>query len=246
MVLSLDRPLRTAVGPEAWAAGTRDAQWLVLGGLHTRPAMVEQPEEWAGIQLSIHPLGVRRLLGVPASGLPTDRWDARDLLGVEVERVVDEVHLAEGWEERYAAVHRFLLRQLARHADRDPVRPEVRRAWHLLTSPADGVRVQDAADHVGYSRRRLGQLFAAEVGQGPKTVGRLARFDAARRLLTARAGRRGGLDLAGLAAGVGYYDQSHLVRDFHEYAGLGPTAWLAAEFPNLQAGALPSPAGSNP
>ena len=38
-----------------------------------------------------------------------------------------------------------------------------------------------------------------------------------------------------MAATCGYADQSHLVRDFVEFTGLAPRAWLAAEVGNLQA-----------
>lgn len=51
LVLSLDRPLRTAPTEQAWSDGVRDAQWVSLGGLHTRAATVEQPGRWAGVQL---------------------------------------------------------------------------------------------------------------------------------------------------------------------------------------------------
>ncbi len=236
LVLSLRQPLVTAPDEEAWSAGVRDAQWLVLGGLHTRAAMVEQPGRWAGIQLALHPLGARRLLGVPTAGLPTDRWDARDLLGAdEVDRVVEEAHAAPDWRGRYAAVHRFLLRHGAAHREAAPVRPEVRRAWDLLTGPGAGrTRVADVAADVGYSRRRLGRLFAAELGHGPKTVARLGRFHAARGEVMTRAQAGRALDLADLAAGLGYHDQAHLAAEFREFAGLAPTTWLAEEVPNVQ------------
>ncbi len=240
LVLSLDQPLRTAPTEQAWSDGVRDAQWVSLGGLHTRAAMVEQPGRWAGVQLTLRPVGVQRLLGVPAAELPVASWDAGDLLGDEVDRVVEDLHAAPDWPGRYAAVSRFLLRLLDR-ADRgtspsDP-RPEVEEEWRLLTGPAPRA-VADVADSVGYSRRRLTQLLTAETGHGPKTLQRLARFDTARREVVAAASA--GLSLAHVAARTGYYDQSHLVRDFHEFAGLGPSAWLAAEFANVQG----APAGA--
>ncbi|MCP3421307.1 helix-turn-helix domain-containing protein [Nocardioides pinisoli] len=234
LVLSLERPLRTAPTEEAWADGVRDAQWVSLGGLHTRAAMVEQPGRWAGVQVTLRPVGVRRLLGVPAAELPVGSWDARDLLGGEVDRVVEELHAAPGWPARYAVVNRWLLRLAARAeaaTSRHGSPAEVEEAWRLLTGRRD-VPVAAVADAVGYSRRRLTQLLTAETGHGPKTLQRLARFDVARREVVAAAST--GSSLARVAARTGYYDQSHLVRDFHEFAGLGPSAWLAAEFPNVQ------------
>lgn len=237
LVLNLDRPLRTAPTERAWTDGVRDSQWVSLGGLHTAPAMVEQPGEWAGIQLALHPLTARGLLGVPTADLPVGSWDARDLLGSEVDRVVEELHAAGDWSARYAAVCGLLLRCRRRTgvgAEPSAPRAELREAWRLLTR-RPRLSVADVAREVGYSRKRLGQLLAAEVGHGPKTVQRLARFDAARRAV---AGAHAG-SLAEVATRTGYYDQSHLVHDFHQFAGLGPSAWLAAEVPNLQ-----DPAGS--
>ena len=179
LVLSLERPLRTAPTAEAWDAGVRDAQWVSLGGLHTRAAMVEQPGRWTGVQLTLHPVGVRRLLGVPASYLPVGSWDARDLVGAaEVDRVVAELHAAFDWPGRYAAVSRFLVR-LADRTDRAASHhgpsPEVEEAWRLLTGPSPRA-VGEVADAVGYSRRRLTQLLTAETGHGPKTVQRLCQL----------------------------------------------------------------------
>lgn len=251
LVISLDRPLRTAPSAEAWADGVRDAQWVTVGGLHTRAAMVEQAGSWAGVQVALHPVGVRLLLGVPAADLPTASWDARALLGPEVDRVVEELHGATDWRGRYAAVSAFLLRRArSLRRAREPAAPsaEVRQAWRLLTRRPD-LAVDEVARTVGYSRRRLTQLVAAEVGHGPKTVQRLARFDAARRAVGATVVTGG--TLAEVAARSGYYDQSHLVRDFREFAGLGPSAWLAAElphlaeFPNLQGADLGDRAASS-
>ena len=56
----------------------------------------------------------------------------------------------------------------------------------------------------------------------------LIRFDRARRMLPHLPG-------AAVAATCGYADQSHLVRDFVDFTGLAPRAWLAAEVGNLQA-----------
>lgn len=244
LVFTLDEPLRWASSERQWAEGTRDSQWIVLGGLHTRPAMIEQPGRWSGVQLTLHPLGVPALLGVPCADLPVTEWDATDLIGREADRVMDDLQSAAGWPERYAAVTAFLLRRMRvteRARRRSGPSAEVRQAWTLLTGRFD-LGVDHVAREVGYSRRRLNQLMSAEVGHGPKTVQRLARFDKARRAVAAAP--TSGVSLAEVAATVGYFDQSHMVRDFNQFAGLGPTAWLAAEFPNLQ-GSVPLDEGAS-
>jgi AraC-like DNA-binding protein len=61
------------------------------------------------------------------------------------------------------------------------------------------------------------------VGLRPKQAARVARFDRARRQLNPAT------RLADLAAAHGFSDQSHLVREFHAFAGCTPTGWLADE-----------------
>ena len=56
---------------------------------------------------------------------------------------------------------------------------------------------------------------------------RLGRFQASRALL-------GRVPLAEVAQRCGYADQSHLTREWGEFAGCPPTTWLREEFPFLQ------------
>jgi transcriptional regulator GlxA family with amidase domain len=80
-------------------------------------------------------------------------------------------------------------------------------------------------------------MFAREIGMSPKRAARVIRFDRTRRALQSRARIvSGALDLARLAADHGYHDQPHLIRDFHAFTGLAPTAWLSEEFGNVQVG----------
>jgi AraC-like DNA-binding protein len=58
--------------------------------------------------------------------------------------------------------------------------------------------------------------------------------------------RTPGANLSRIAAAHGYYDQPHLVREFQALAGCSPTAWIAEEFGNIQAGHWAKPPDSQP
>ena len=62
----------------------------------------------------------------------------------------------------------------------------------------------------------------------------MIRFDRARRALPGDA-TGAPVRIGEIAARHGYYDQSHLVRDFVDFAGCSPSRWLAEEFGNVQA-----------
>ncbi|MGW0732388.1 helix-turn-helix domain-containing protein [Streptomyces sp. NPDC002851] len=120
--------------------------------------------------------------------------------------------------------------------DRPGVRDEVAEAWTWLARYHGAGTVRGLAAHVALSERRLTTLFRAETGLTPKQAARLMRFERAKRRVVAAVSARERLDLARVAADCGYYDHSHLVRDFRQYTGVSPTAWLAEECRNIQAG----------
>ncbi|WP_328547420.1 DUF6597 domain-containing transcriptional factor [Streptomyces platensis] len=67
LIFTLDEPLTLAGHPDpGQAPGTYDT---LIGGLHTRPALIDHQGRQSGIQIGLHPLGARALLGLPAGEL---------------------------------------------------------------------------------------------------------------------------------------------------------------------------------
>jgi len=108
-----------------------------------------------------------------------------------------------------ARIHRPLL-----------VHPAVAQA--LASRPGEGsARVDDVQRASGYSPRHFIALFRSAVGLNPKHYYRIRRFNSAVRSLAAGRGQ----GLGDIAAAVGYSDQSHLTREFREFAGVAPTQY---------------------
>jgi len=88
-----------------------------------------------------------------------------------------------------------------------------------LRRGAGATRVRELADRLGVSDRHLRRLMVDETGFSPRHFARIQRFHA---LLKA-------VDLApapawaDLAARYGYADQSHLIREVQDLAGVTPT-----------------------
>jgi len=91
---------------------------------------------------------------------------------------------------------------------------------HGMERPIDVVTHQEgaAAWELAWSRKRLIDRFQTEIGVPPKTVARLIRFQHALRLIDGQTRPR----WSEIVHACGYYDQSHLIRDFHQFAGCTP------------------------
>ena len=227
VIFTVDEPLHLSrhVDPAKAPASYR----ALVGGLHTRPVVVDHDGAQSGVQLQVSPLGARALFGVPAGALAGLDLPATDLLGRLGAELPERLAAAATWTERF----RTLDAALGRLVDPDRAPPaEVRRAWHLLCASGGTVRVADVARAVGWSERHLAARFRVEIGLTPKVAARVIRFDRARRMVPHLPG-------AAVAATCGYADQAHLVREFVDFTGVGPRAWLAAEVGNLQS----TPAG---
>ncbi|MFD9905677.1 helix-turn-helix domain-containing protein [Streptomyces sp. NPDC059063] len=237
LIFSLDGPVVTGSTPgQATGPGAARTE-IVVGGLHQSPAYVVQPEHEAGIQLALHPLAARALLGLPAAEL-TGRLvtDGTDVLGRMVADVREQLCAADGWDERFGRLNAYLARRVADAGYVGGVRPEVAEAWAWLARHRGAGTLRGLAAHVALSERRLSALFRAETGVTPKQAARLMRFQHAKARVVRSFAAGAPLDLARVAADSGYYDHSHLVRDFHQYTELSPSAWLAEECRNIQAG----------
>jgi AraC-like DNA-binding protein len=226
LILTLHEPLVVAAHPDpAQPGGTYGA---LVGGLHTRPALVTHEGAQSGVQVALDPLGARALLGVPAGELAELDVDADAVLGPLADRAREQMLAAPSWPARFAALDRLLLARV-RGTDGVLPAPEVVHAWRRLRTSAGGVRVADLATETGWSPRHLGAVMRREIGLAPKAAARVVRFDRARRLLAGT-----GATVADVAATTGYADQSHLDREFRRLAGAPPSRWLAEEVRNVQ------------
>lgn len=232
-IVSLDDGVEAAETATA-LADVRPAP-VVLGGLHVRASHVRQRRGQAGVQMAVHPLAARALFGVPSAELSVRDFDATAVLGRHAVELRDRLAETGGWREAFGLAAGYLVRAW-QGRERTLVRPELAHAWHLMERSRGRAPVAVVADRVGVSARHLTTLFRREVGQSPKTVATLMRFEHAIARIAESVRRGDRVDLAGVAAATGYYDQAHLSREFVRFAGVPPRAWLMEEFRNLQDG----------
>jgi AraC-like DNA-binding protein len=167
-----------------------------------------------GIQLMVDPLAAGRLLGLPIGEL-ANRVVPLDDLGRDFKELPERLAAAPTWPARFALLDDVFGRRLV---DAPPVDPRLARAWHLLVRSQGRLPVEQIAAEVGWSRRHLATVTNRELGLPPKTLARVVRFGRA----YAQRGRARVEGWASVAADCGYYDQAHLIRDFHEFAGATP------------------------
>lgn len=237
LIFTLDDPLELAVHPDPLQApGRYDT---LLGGLHTRPALIVHRGRQSGVQVALDPLAARALLGCPAGALADSDLRADEVLGRAAGELRERLAEAPTWDARLPILDEGLLELLVRRRGERTVEPPstVLDAWRAIGAAQGRLAIGELAHEVGWSDRQLRKRFRAETGLTPKAAARVVRFDRARRRLAGRLVSGRPADLADLAAECGYADQAHLSREFAVLAGCPPARWAAEEFRNIQAGA---------
>ncbi|HEU5475095.1 MAG TPA: helix-turn-helix domain-containing protein [Actinophytocola sp.] len=106
----------------------------------------------------------------------------------------------------------------------DPEVATVGRIVNALLYDRTITRVDDVSKRFNIPARTLQRLFGRYVGVSPKWVLRRYRLHEAAARLTAATGA----NWAEVAAELGYFDQSHFIRDFTRAVGLTPAAYAEA------------------
>lgn len=181
--------------------------------------------------IRFHPAGARAFLRMPMSELAGHTFALE-----EVARALDR-DLAAALDgpaaSRIARVEELLARRLASAAPPDSA---IEAAVHRLTHSSDSLTVGALAADAALSPRQLERRFLDAVGLGPKRLARILRFQRVFRAIESEPPAAAGSvphgprpNWAAVAVECGYYDQAHLIRDFHEFAGQPPALLLSAD-----------------
>lgn len=171
-------------------------------------------------------------LRIPLQALNDQRAEIDLLWGdSDAARLADALWERERPErQRLALIEAYLLQRLhvAQAGSSAALQAEQHAAGlirHALTAleHSDGnLRIDDLAARLGVSRQHLAALFRQRVGLTPKMYARICRF----RRATAALRHSTTPDWSELALACGYFDQSHLIHDFQQFAGTAPQRFL--------------------
>jgi AraC-like DNA-binding protein len=196
-----------SLSPQSWCLG-----------IWTQRHFVEWPEKTDFIGVSFKPGGAYAFLGAPLSEL-RNRMVPLEALWNNAAELRERLYEATSLERRFSLLEELLLARLADSSDAVLM---VQYVAAQIVDRQGSVRIGELCDELGISHKHLITLFNRIVGCPPKQLARLCRFE---HVLES-------LDLGNtvlwtsVAQDSDYFDQAHFTRDFEDFAGLGPSAYL--------------------
>lgn len=205
----------------ATSAVSLSESWL--GGLYGVHHNVDWPSYLRLYGVRFKPNGAHPFLSFPLSEVynqvvPLDtvwrRWASE---------IREQLHAAPSIEAGLILFERWLharLRETPKTTDEQNV---VEYAIAAMRQKHGTLSIQRLSVQIGISQNHLGTLFKRLVGTSAKELARLYRFERVLRTVA----HTHPVDWTQIAHRCGYYDSSHLNKDFVTFTGDNPTAYLS-------------------
>lgn len=169
----------------------------------------------------LRPAAVRRFTADPAALVDGS-------IDVAAEDLREEVAAAMAGPARHeravGAFSRWLVEQIPTSGEEALLANEIS---EIIEADPSLLRIPDVAARVGTSVRTLQRVCRNHIGLPPMALIRRRRLQEAAEALRVDPG----IDLAGLAAELGYADHAHLSRDFRAVLGFTPSTYRSADAP---------------
>jgi AraC-like DNA-binding protein len=198
----------------------------VFAGTYSRALICDARQHRSMLGVHFRPGGALCFMGTPATELSDAHANLEDLWGSRARALREQICEATTARERFELMEQALLDRARRVPRRHPA---VEAALRLFGPFGTDSSTREVAQELGISQRRFIDLFAHQVGLTPKLLCRILRFKYARILaekLESQSREAPAIDWAQIAIACGYYDQSHLIRDFENLSGLSPSQYI--------------------
>lgn len=172
------------------------------------------------ISVVFHPIGVRAFFNLPINRLAGLRLTADDMEDKELLYLENALTSTESDKLCIFQIEQFLLKRLTHLAEHNLKR--IGTTIRLINSgESDISRLADAAC---LSPKQFGRVFSEHIGTNPKEFSRTIRFQRALHILE----NTPQISLTALAYQCGYFDQSHMIKEFKSLSGYTPGEYLIA------------------
>ncbi|MFN8308945.1 MAG: helix-turn-helix transcriptional regulator [Chitinophagales bacterium] len=167
------------------------------------------------LSIRFKPFGLFPMLGIPMNELTEESLTLQEVMknwGTELESRVFDAHTLES---RIEVIENFLNKKVALNGYIDPV---VRAAVSEILINRGNIRIETIYNKLGVSKSTLESKFKMYVGITPKELANIWRFNHA--VILQKKNLERTLTEVGYMAG--YFDQSHMIKDFKRYTGKSP------------------------
>lgn len=190
------------------------ARSIIIGPQLT-PVTLDLGQQHQALVVCLKPAGMYRLLGIPMAELVDCDYDARLVMGREIDELVERLQEARGPAARNDITQHYLLGKLPQLK---PSLPFDLAMLHQVQASGN-LPIERVAARACLSVRQFERKSYERLGLSPKVYSRMIRFSHAYKYKESTPAT----SWTEIAHRCGYFDQMHFIRDFKFFAGFTPS-----------------------
>ena len=167
------------------------------------------------------PNGIKGLLGIPANEIKDRIICTEDIFGLKglilQEKLYDQVDL----EAKSNLLDTFFLTISSKQSI--AVQPLIQTSIDFIFKSRGSITINQLVKKTGYTERHIERVFRECIGLNPKKFGKIVQLHHFLNLVKLKSGQT---TITGLCYEAGYYDQSHLNKEFKKYTGITPMQYI--------------------
>lgn len=185
------------------------------------------------IGIRFHPGAQTRFTHIPATEYLNTHIPLADA-GVATQTVLKSLGSTNRWQERVSLLDQWLLSLVRPPTDSHIV---MQRLIKLILEQTNPLSASTLCEASGWSERHLQRNFNAGVGLSAQRLGKIARANAALRVIKKNSHSR--INLSTVAIDHGYFDHAHMTRDFRQLFGITPSSLTTPPAPSARNAGCP-------
>jgi AraC-like DNA-binding protein len=168
------------------------------------------------------PDGLYKLQGISANELKDKIISINDIFGWQGLLLHDKLMNLHKLEFRLNALNRFFHELNIQSTRSNQVL--IPTSLNFIATHKGIVTIQQLVKYTGYTERHIERAFSETIGISPKKFGSIVKLHSFLKLLKNKPAKS---NITAICYDAGYFDQSHLIRDFRKYTGITPTEYLS-------------------
>ncbi len=184
---------------------------MVIGQI-TKPFFIQPTGYVNTFAIRFYPYGFANFIEAPIKSLSDKETSLAELFGERVAQTLEQ----------------FLLSLLNQKSTVDKI---IHTTIDALVSTKGNLSISTLLKNDLAQRRQLERKFSNQIGISPKQLAKVMRLQAALKMLLHNRSEK----LSTIAYEGEYYDQAHFIRDFKDFTGTNPSAFLSDKSMQLSA-----------
>jgi AraC-like DNA-binding protein len=167
------------------------------------------------------PDGIKKLLGISANEIKDKIISTEDIFGPEGLLLHEKLFELPKLEDKLYLLNTYFLKLTSKHLFSNQIL--IQASLNFIINNRGTITIKQLVKHTGYTERHIERAFSESVGISPKRFGNIVKLHSFLKMLQDKSVQN---NITAFCYEAGYFDQSHLIKEFRKYTGMTPTQYL--------------------